>query len=104
MDNPGPLQEIMTDVATDHLAPRVEMNLNKFAKAGRVVVPGGFGISKCLQYGVGIEDLGLQAPGGLAEITAEIVEDVLREKSIRSLSFNKHDLANGQDCKSLFEV
>ena len=88
MDNPGPLQEIMTDVATDHLAPRVEMNLNKFAKAGRVVVPGGFGISKCLQYGVGIEDLGLKAPGGLAEITAEIVEDVLRQKSIRSR--NKH--------------
>ena len=85
MDNPGPLQEIMTDVATDHLAPRVEMNLNKFAKAGRVVVPGGFGISKCLQYWVGIEDLGLQSPGGLAEVTTEIVEDVLREKSIKSL-------------------
>ena len=90
MDNPGPLQEIMTDVATDHLAPRVEMDLNKFAKAGRVVVPGGFGISKCLQYRVGIEDLGLQRPGWLAEITTEIVEDVLREKSIKSLSINKH--------------
>ena len=90
MDNPGPLQEIITDVATDHLAPRVEMNLNKFAKAGRVVVPGGFGISKCLQYGVGIEDLGLQRPGWLAEITTEIVEDVLKEKSIKSLSINKH--------------
>ena len=62
MDNPGPLQEIMTDVAPDHLAPRVEMNLNKFAKARGVVVPGGFGISKCLQYGVSIEDLGLQRP------------------------------------------
>ena len=88
MDNPGPLQEIMTDVATDHLAPRVEMNLNKFAKARGVVVPGGFGVAKCLQYGVGIEYLGLKAPGGLAEITAEIVEDVLRQKSIRSR--NKH--------------
>ena len=86
MDNPGPLQEIMTDVPTDHLAPRVEMNLNKFAKARGVVVPGGFGIAKRLQYGVGIEDLGLQRPGRLTEITAEIVEDVLRGKSIRSLS------------------
>ena len=57
MDDSGPLQQVVTDVASHHLAPGVEMDLDEFAKARRVVVPGSFGVAKWLQYGIGIEDL-----------------------------------------------
>ena len=46
MDDSGPLQQVVTDVASHHLAPGVEMDLDEFAKARRVVVPGSFGVAK----------------------------------------------------------
>ena len=49
-DNSCPLQQIVTDVASDNLALAVEMNLDKLAKTRRIVIASGFSISKCFQY------------------------------------------------------
>ena len=57
MDHPGPLQQVVADVTAHHLAPRVEMDLNEFAKARGVIVPGSLGVTKCLQYWIGVQDL-----------------------------------------------
>ena len=60
LSNTGLLQQIGDDVATAKLSARREMNSDKLAEPGRVVVPCGLGIAIGLQDGVGGHDLVLE--------------------------------------------
>ena len=47
--DPGRLQQIVGDVAAHHRHPVTEVDLDELAKAGRVVVAGGFGVAEGFQ-------------------------------------------------------
>lgn len=47
------LEQIMGDVAADHLALAIVVHLDELAETGRIVVASGLGIAEGLQHGIG---------------------------------------------------
>jgi hypothetical protein len=60
LGNTGLFQQVGLNVTTAKLASSVEVNPDEFTKPGRVVVPGGLGVTIRLQYGVGSHNLVLK--------------------------------------------
>lgn len=82
------LQQVVADVAARHRALAVEVDLDELAEARGVVVPRGFRVPERLQNRICVEDLSLESAGSLAKVAAEVVENILSNKSQHHLNQN----------------
>ena len=64
------------------------MDLDELAEARGVVVPRGFRVPERLQNRICVEDLSLESAGSLAKVAAEVVENILSNKSQHHLDQN----------------